>query len=91
MLTLLLLYAYCVGLVSSRKFERACYEDLAFRVLTGNQQPDHIWISELRRGNLDLPKGLFVQILRLCQISGMVSLGHAALDGTKVQVIASKR
>ena len=41
MMTLLLLYAYCVGIVSSRKIERACYEDLAFRVLTGNQQPDH--------------------------------------------------
>jgi transposase len=40
-MTLLLLYAYCVGIVSSRKIERACYEDLAFRVLTGNQQPDH--------------------------------------------------
>ena len=41
MMTMLLLYAYCVGTVSSRKIERACYEDLAFRVLTGNQQPDH--------------------------------------------------
>ena len=41
MMTMLLLYAYCVGTVSSRKIERACYEDLAFRVLTGNEQPDH--------------------------------------------------
>ncbi len=49
MLTLLLLYAYCVGIVSSRKIESACYEDLAFRVLTGNQQHDHSRISELRR------------------------------------------
>ncbi len=32
---MLLLYAYCVGIVASRKIERACYEDLAFRVLTG--------------------------------------------------------
>ena len=89
-MTLLLLYAYCVGTVSSRKIERACYEDLAFRVLTGNQQPDHSRISEFRRRNLDALKGLFVQILRLCQIAGMVSLGHVALDGTKVQANASK-
>ena len=41
MMTMLLLYAYCVGIVSSCKIERACYEDLAFRVLTVNQQPDH--------------------------------------------------
>jgi transposase len=90
MMTMLLLYAYCVGIVSSRKIERACYEDLAFRVLTGNQQPDHSRISEFRRRNLDALKGLFVQILRLCQKAGMVSLGHVALDGTKVQANASK-
>jgi hypothetical protein len=88
---MLLLYAYCVGTVSSRKIERACYEDLAFRVLTGNQQPDHSRISEFRRRNLDALKDLFVQILRLCQKAGMVSLGHVALDGTKVQANASKR
>ena len=91
MMTMLLLYAYCVGIVSSRKIERACYEDLAFRVLTGNQQPDHSRISEFRRRNLDALKDLFVQILRLCQKAGMVSLGHVALDGTKVQATASKR
>jgi transposase len=90
MLTLLLLYAYCAGIVSSRRIERACYEDLAFRVLTGNQQPDHSRISEFRRRNLEALSGLFVQILRLCQEAGMVSLGHVALDGTKVQANASK-
>jgi transposase len=90
MMTMLLLYAYCVGIVSSRKIERACYEDLAFRVLTGNQQPDHSRISDFRRRNLDALKGMFVQILRLCQIAGMVSLGHVALDGTKVQANVSK-
>jgi len=90
MMTLLLLYAYCVGTVSSRKIERACYEDLAFRVLTANQQPDHTSISEFRRQNLEALSGLFVQILRLCQKAGMVSLGHVALDGTKVQANASK-
>ena len=90
MLTLLLLYAYCIGVVSSRRIERACYEDLAFRVLTGNQQPDHSRISEFRRRNLEALSDLFVQILRLCQEAGMVSLGHVALDGTKVQANASK-
>ena len=86
---MLLLYTCCIGTVSSRKIERACYEDLAFRVLTGNQQPDHSRISEFRRRNLDALKGLFVQILRLCQKSGMASLGHVALDGTKVKARAS--
>ena len=90
MMTLLLLYAYCVGTVSSRRIERACYEDLAFRVLTANQQPDHSRISEFRRRNLEALSDLFVQILRLCQEARMVSLGHVALDGTRVQANASK-
>ncbi len=33
---MLLLYAYCIGIVSSRKIERAYYGDLAFRVLSVN-------------------------------------------------------
>jgi len=90
MMTMLLLYSYCIGTISSRKIERACYEDLAFRVLTGNLQPDHSRISEFRRRNLDALKGLFVQILRLCQMAGLASLGHVALDGTKVKANASK-
>lgn len=87
---MLLLYAYCVGIVYSLRIERVCYEDLAFRVLTGNQQPDHSRISEFRRQNLDALSGLFMQILRFCQEVCMVSLGHVALDGTKVQANASK-
>jgi hypothetical protein len=63
---------------------------LAFRVLTGNQQPDHSRISEFRRRDLDALSALFVQILRLCQKAGMVSLGLVALDGTKVKANASK-
>ena len=69
---------------------KPCYEDLAFRVLSGNQQPDLSLISEFRRRNLEAPSELFVQILRLCQAAGMVSLGHVALDGTKVQANDSK-
>jgi transposase len=90
MMVVLLLYAYCVGLRSSRKIEKACWEDAAFRVLTGNQQPDHSRISDFRRRHLDALSGLFVQVLRLCQKAGLVSLGHVALDGTKIRANASK-
>jgi len=90
MMVVLLLYAYCVGLSSSRKIENACWEDAAFRVLTGNQQPDHSRIADFRRRHLDALAGLFVQVLRLCQKAGLVSLGHVALDGTKVKANASK-
>jgi hypothetical protein len=85
-----LLYAYCVGIPSSRRIERACWEDAAFRVLTGNQQPDHSRISDFRLVHLDALAGLFVQVLRLCQKAGLLSLGNVALDGTKVKANASK-
>lgn len=90
MMVALLLYAYCVGVPSSRRIERATYENVAFRVLTGNQHPDHTRISEFRRKNLEALGQLFVQVLRLCQKAGLVKLGHVALDGTKVRANASK-
>ena len=90
MMVALLLYAYCVGLPSSRKIEKRTYEDVAFRVLAGNTHPDHSRISEFRRIHLPALSLLFVQVLKLCQKMGMVKLGHVALDGTKMKANASK-
>ena len=90
MMVALLLYAYCVGVPSSRKIERRTYEDVAFRVLAGNTHPDHTAISEFRRRHLDAIAGLFVQVLRLCQAMGLVKLGNVSLDGTKLKGNASK-
>lgn len=90
MMTALLVYGYCVGVVSSRKLEAATYSDVAFRVLAGGNQPDHTSISEFRRQHLEALASLFLQVLRLCQKAGLVKLGHVALDGTKVKANASK-
>ena len=90
MMVALLLYAYCVGVPSSRKIERRTHEDIAFRVLSANTHPDHTRISEFRRIHLPALTKLFVQVLRLCQKMGLVKLGHVALDGTKLKANASK-
>lgn len=90
MMVALLLYAYCVGVPSSRKIGRRCYEDVAFRLITGNTQPHHTCISEFRRIHLSSLAELFVQVLKLCQKAGLVKLGHVALDGTKIKASASK-
>jgi transposase len=90
MLVKLLLYGYCVGTASSRKIERATYRDVAFRVLAGDQHPDHDSIAEFRARHLGALAALFVQVLRLCQAAGLVTLGHVALDGTKLKANASK-
>lgn len=90
MMVTLLIYAYAVGLPSSRKIEQATYHSIPFRVLSANQHPDHDTISTFRKRHLKALAGLFIQVLRLCQKAGLAKLGHIALDGTKVQANASK-
>ena len=90
MMLKVLLYAYCVGKPSSRKIERATYEDVAFRVLAGDHHPDHDCIATFRKQHLPVLAKLFVQVLELCKEAGLVKLGHVAIDGTKEQANASK-
>ena len=86
----LLLFAYCEGITSSRKIERATYDSVAFRVLSLDQHPDHDTIAAFRERHLKALSGMFTQVLGLCQKGGLVKLGHVALDGTKVKANASK-
>lgn len=89
MMVALLLYAYCGGVRSSRVIERRCVEDVAFRVLAGGHQPDHVTIARFRQRHADALAGVFVDSLRLCAEAGLVRLGVVALDGTKIGADAS--
>lgn len=80
----LLLYAYCIGVRSSRQIERACHVDVAFRVLAANQRPDHTTIARFRKTHALSLAALFTQSLRLCAEAGMAKVGIVALDGTKM-------
>ena len=90
MMVKVLLYAYCIGVASSRKIEKRLCEDIAFRVLAANNTPDFRTISDFRKDHLKTLAGLFLQVLKLCQKAGLVKLGHVALDGTKIKANASK-
>lgn len=90
MLVRVLLYAYAVGIPASRQIARELEENVAFRVLAANQQPDFRTISDFRQQHLAALTDLFVQVLRLCRQAGLVKLGHVALDGTKLKANASK-
>ena len=90
MMTKVLLYAYCVGLPSSRKIEKRLLEDVGFRMLAANNTPNFRTIADFRKEHIAALDGLFLQVLRLCQKAGMVKLGHVALDGTKMKANASK-
>jgi DDE family transposase/transposase-like protein DUF772 len=85
------LYAYAIGVRSSRQIQRRCHEDLAFRVLAGNQLPDHVTIARFRVRHQQALAGFLVASLKLCAAAGLVRLGVVALDGTKVAANAGDR
>src|ERR1700729_229170 len=89
MLVALLLYAYARGIRSSRGIERACWEDVAFKVITGMRTPDHSTIAEFRRRHEAEIAGLFHGVLGLCREAGLVSVGVITIDGTKLKANAS--
>jgi transposase len=86
-----LLYAYAVGVRSSRQVERRCQEDVAFRVLAANQAPDHVTIARFRARHQQALAGFLVASLKLCAAAGMVRVGTVALDGTKVAANAADK
>jgi len=90
LMTKLLLYAYSIGVPSSRRIEKSTYEVIPFRVLSAIQHPDHDTLSEFRKRHLVALGRIFLQVLELCRKAGLVKLGHVALDGTKVKANASK-
>jgi len=90
MMVKVLVYAYCIGVPSSRRIQRRLHEDIAFRVLAANNTPDFRTISDFRKDHLEALGNLFLQVLQLCQRAGLVKLGHVSLDGTKVKANASK-
>ena len=85
----LLMYAYCTGERSSRRIERSCQTDVAYKVITANQSPDHSTISRFRKDNEANLKNLFLEVLRLCAEADLVKLGKVSLDGTKIKANAS--
>lgn len=90
MMTKVLVYAYCVGVYSSRRMEKRLVEDVAMRVLAAGNMPDFRTISDFRKLHLAALEGLFEQVLRIAVAARLVKLGRVALDGSKVKANASK-
>jgi transposase len=90
MMVALLLYAYSQGIYASRRIAKACEERIDFMAVTGGQKPDFRTVAKFRTRHLPALRMLFIQVLRLCRESGLVELGHVALDGTKIKANASK-
>ena len=90
MMVCLLLYAYCVGVFSSRTIALACERNLAFLAIVGPDRPDFRTSSDCRKLHLEAFKDVFVQVVRLAAEAGLVQLGNVAIDGTKLQGNAAR-
>src|SRR2546426_11397718 len=90
MMVCLLLYAYCVGVFSSRKIALACERNLAFLAIVGQERPDFRTISDFRKLHLEAFKDVFVRVVRLAAEAGLGKWGKVATDGTQIQGKASR-
>lgn len=90
MMLALLIYAYCNGVRSSREIERLCVVNVAFRIIAGNNSPDHSTIARFRADFQEEIAAFFLRGLQLCVEAGMGKLGVVSLDGTKIAASASK-
>ena len=90
MMVCLLLYAYCVGVFSSRKIALACERNLAFIAIVGQDRPDFRTLSDVRTLPLEAFQDVFVQVIRRAGEAGLVKWGNVSTDGTKIQGNASR-
>jgi transposase len=89
MMVALLVDAYAIGERSSRRIERDCRDDVAFRVMTANRAPDHATIARFVVGHGQAIAGLFGEVLELCARAGLIGVGVVAVDGTKIAAAAT--
>jgi transposase len=85
------LYAFCLGVNSTRRLERRIQEDLAFRYLAGGLAPDHKTLSEFLRRHRRAINDVFTQVVQMARRAGLGKLGHVAIDSTRVRANASRR
>ena len=89
MMVALLVYAYSNGIQSSRSIERLCERDIGFKIIAGDEKPDHTTIARFRQDNGKAIEELFTEALKLCRKAGLVKVGLVALDGTKIKAAAA--
>lgn len=90
MMVKVLIYAYCIGVFTSRGIQKRLIEDVAFRVLAAGNTPDFRTLSDFRKIHRKALEGLFEQVLRLALKAGAMKLGRVAIDGSKLKANASK-
>src|SRR5579863_3291925 len=83
------LYAYALGLTSSRRLEQRLREDLAFRYLAAGARPDYWALNEFRKRHGRGMNDAFTQVVELARSLGMGKLGQVAIDSTRIAANAA--
>lgn len=86
----IILYGVCERVSSTRKLEKLTHENIIFRYLSENLNPDFHTIAMFRRENHDLIKQCFLQTIEVAKKMNMINFNKLYLDGTKIQANASK-
>src|SRR5713226_7953841 len=83
------LYAYALGMTSSRRLEQRIREDLAFRYLAGGAQPDFWALNEFRKRHGRAMNDIFTQVVERARSLGLGKLRHVAIDSTRMAANAA--
>ena len=87
----IVLLAYSRGMISSRRIERACRENVLFMALSGDSAPQFTTLAKFIRDLGDDIGKLFTQVLMTCDAQGLIGRQMFAIDGVKLPGNASKR
>ena len=85
-----LLYCYSKGIISSRKIEKACIENIIIKALAEDNEPVHDTIATFVSTNSEALKDLFAQVLLKCSELKLITGEMFAIDGCKLPSNASK-
>ena len=85
-----ILAGYARGVLSSRRLEMLCRENVVFMALTCGAIPDHSTIATFVSQMGDAVHEIFQHILLICEEEGLLGGTHLSIDGTKMSSSASK-
>jgi len=86
----IILNGICERITSTRRLEKSTFENVVFRYLSENLNPDFHTIAMFRKENRDLIKKCFLQTIEIAKNLEMVNFNKLYLDGIKVKANASK-
>src|SRR6187431_303998 len=86
----IVLLAYSRGLITSRKIERACEQNVLFMAVSGDARPGYTHIAKFVRELGPQIGALFSQVLMTCDRLGLIGKTMFAIDGVKLPANASK-